>query len=81
MASDEDDFGGWGPKAWDLLLDRVNAIRADLNALMGRPPSANPPQSGEPRIAGIGLTTWIAIFATIVVPLIGTAVLVILHNP
>lgn len=76
-----DDLGGWGPKAWDLMKDRVDALRADMNALMGRPRDAPAPKDGEPRLGGIGITTWIAIFATIVVPLIGTATLVILHNP
>jgi hypothetical protein len=75
------EINGWTSRALDLLKDRVDAIRSDLNALMGRSATSDPPKAGEPRIAGIGLTTWIAIFATIIVPLIGTAALVILHNP
>lgn len=74
-------MGGWTSTALDLLRDRVDAIRSDLNTLMGRPATSDPPKAGEPRIAGVGLTTWVAIVATIIVPLIGTAALVILHNP
>lgn len=76
----DDELGGWGPKAWDLLKDRVDAIRADVNVLMGRPAESEP-HHDEPKLGGVGLGTWIAIFATIVIPLFGTAALVILHNP
>lgn len=75
-----DDFGGWGPRAWDLLKDRVDAIRADVNVLMGRPRGVEP-KDGEPRIGGIGIATWVAIVATIVVPLVGVAVAVMTHTP
>lgn len=71
-------LGGWGPKAWDLLQARVDALRSDVNVLMGKEP---PSKNSDPRIAGVGLATWIALFATIVVPLLGTAALVVLHNP
>lgn len=66
-----DDRGGWGPKAWDLLHERVNALREDVNVLMGRRPDDDPPRpAGEPRIGGIGIGTWVAIVATIVVPIV-----------
>lgn len=78
MAEEEGDLGGWGPKAWDLLKDRVDALRADVNVVLGRAPA---PKNGDPRIGGIGIATWIALFATIVVPLVGIAVAVIKHSP
>lgn len=82
-SDDLDDLheGGWTARALDLLAARVDAIRADLNVLMGRARPDHDPSTGEPRLGGIGIGTWIAIFATIVVPLIGTAALVVLHNP
>lgn len=80
--ADRDDLApdGWTGKALDLLAKRVDAIRADVNVLMGRPRDAEPPP-GEARIGGIGIGTWIAIFATVFVPLVGIAVAVIQHSP
>lgn len=82
----EPDLGGWGPKSWDLLErsiatleKRIDAIRADLNLLMGKPHDGDPPEGK--RIGGISITTWIALLATVVVPLVGTAALVVTHNP
>lgn len=81
MDDEQRQLNGWTGKTLDLLKDRVDAIRADLNLVMGRPRDSDPGRASDPRIAGIGLATWIALFATIVVPLVGTAALVILHNP
>jgi hypothetical protein len=63
-----DDLGGWGPKAWNLLEKRVDALRSDVNVLMGRP--ANAPAGSEPKLGGLGIGTWLAILATIVVPIV-----------
>jgi hypothetical protein len=51
-----DDLGGWGPKAWDLLQDRVDALRADVNVLMGK--QAPVSETNGVRPFGIGLATW-----------------------
>lgn len=67
---DDPRWDGWSGKALDLLVDRIDAIRADVNALMGRPPDAEPPPATEPRVGGIGIATWVAIVATIVVPIV-----------
>lgn len=82
MDGENQGINGWTGKALDLLKDRVDAIRSDLNLIMGKPhESERPPKESDLRIAGIGLTTWIALLATVVVPLVGTAALVILHTP
>lgn len=68
-----DDLGGWGPKAWDLLHDRVNALRADVNVLMGRPSDAghdDESRTRDPRPGGVGLATWVSIVALVVVPIV-----------
>jgi hypothetical protein len=62
-----DDLGGWEPtgRERDLLLrlidgleKRIDALRADVNVLMGR---ETPDADARVRPFGIGLTTWIAL--------------------
>lgn len=61
------DLGGWTGKALDMLKERVDNVQADVRFLMGK---TSKDSSGEPRVGGIGIATWVAIVATVVVPIV-----------
>lgn len=65
-----DDLNGWGPRAWDQLGKRVDALEGAIKTLVGRPPEAPPLSESELKVGGIGLGTWITLLATVVVPIV-----------
>lgn len=65
-----DDLNGWGPRAWDMMAKRIDALERGYNTLMGRPADAPPPVEADAKIGGIGIATWISIVAVIVVPIV-----------
>lgn len=65
-----EDLNGWGPKAWDQMAKRVDALERGFNSLLGRPADAPPPIEADTKVGGIGIATWISIVAVIVVPIV-----------
>lgn len=65
---------GWSRAAWDQLVKRVDSLETALARLIGvRPTDA---ELADPKAFRLGVKDWIAIIATIVVP-IATTILVI----
>lgn len=70
MANEQPDFGGWGPRAWDLLKQSVDDLRRDVDLLLGNTPPQARDRSGEPRVAGLGIGTWVTFLSLCLVPII-----------
>jgi hypothetical protein len=68
------DNQGWSRAAWDQLVKRVDALEVTLANLIGvKPTDAD---LANPKSFRLGVKDWIAIGATIVVPIL-TTILVI----
>jgi hypothetical protein len=57
-------MGGWGPRAWDQLAERLATLETALMGILGKTPE------GDPKIGNIGLGTWLSIMGVIVVPIV-----------
>lgn len=63
-------MNGWGPRAWDQMTKRIDALEDAVNKLVGRPPDAPKPSEQEVRVGGLGIGTLITLAATVVVPIV-----------
>lgn len=64
------DWNGWGPRAWDQMTKRIDALEDAVNKLAGRPPDAPKANEQEVKVGGLGLGTLILILGTISVPIV-----------
>jgi hypothetical protein len=61
---EQDDLGGWGPKAWDQLAERLGALERMLGGVLGKTPE------GKPKLGQIGMTTKLAFLTGVFVPIV-----------
>ena len=73
------DDQGWSRAAWEELSKRVDALEFALARLIGVKPTEA--ELADPRSFRLGVKDWIAIAATIIVPILTTILIIAYGTP
>lgn len=65
---------GWSQRALEQLSKRVDALEDGFSRLIGIKPTDA--QGADPKLFKVGVGTWIALLATVVVPIVTTILII-----